>query len=600
MANAPTADVEPDTAEAASSGLREHRPALRIAGAPADGAFTRFERGRTRPRAIAWFGFTAFWGHLRHLVASAIATENIDSRQWMVPEDAEELLARCIAILGEAGARSAPTLAKAMGGEVWIDFVADTGDDVTVSAAVGRLVARAYELEDGTLLPRGQVLMLGGDLAYPVATVREVTRRLVEPWNAIFEAEDDGIPRLLLAVPGNHDWYDGLDGFARLCQVHCDFERPPPRRETLHPVTNEHPVLAWVEAFSRGEAVRKPDALSLYGYFPAQRTSYFRLPLATGLDMWGVDRQLKQIDSRQRDFFRSAPRHGRLVVLPDPARAWGERRPHGVASLEALDLHPESQRLYVLSGDIHHYERSAEGESVHVVAGGGGAFLQGARIAKNARYAIDVEFPGPRASARMLRSLPLHLATGGAGWLIVCIFGALEAWALWAHLANGIRTSAPVAIVIGAIVTISTVGLIGWRRHRKHRIIPFATAFGALIGALPVAIGVTVDQVGIAALGPTLASRIAVVCAAWLAATFVCGAAFGAMLAALARLGLNHAQPFAALGMPTHKHVVRMRIREDASGTTIDTFVVGQVDPVGGSPPVLVDRFRWSARATDA
>ncbi|CAN5230237.1 hypothetical protein BH09MYX1_BH09MYX1_12230 [soil metagenome] len=573
---------------------------MRIDPAPTDAPLASFRRGKTRPRAIAWFGFTAFWGHLRHLVASAIATENIDSRQWMVPEPADVLLERCLAILGEAGAVPAPTLVQAMGGEVWVDCVADTGYDVTVSEAVANLVAREYELADGTRLPRGQVLLLGGDLAYPVATVREVTRRLVEPWNRVFEEADDGIPRLLLAVPGNHDWYDGLDGFARLCQAPCDFERPVPRRETLYPVTSEHPVLSWVEAFSRGEAVRKPDALSLYGYFPAQRTSYFRLPLARSLDLWGVDRQLRQIDVRQRDYFRSAPRHGRLIVLPDPARAWGEKRPHGVASLDALDLRPESQKLYVLSGDIHHYERSDEGASVHVVAGGGGAFLQGARIAKGARYRIDVEFPGPKASSKMLRELPLHVASGGAGWLVVCIFGALEAVALWAHLHGGIELSVPVATVIGLIVTISTVGLIGWRRHRKLRIIPFATSFGALIAALPLTIGVAVDQVGIAALGPTLLSRIAVVLAAWLAATFATGAAFGAMLAVLARLGLNHAQPFAALGLPTHTHVVRMRVRETASETAIDTFVIGQVDPVGKSPTVLVDRFTWSARVESA
>ena len=583
-------------AQDAASGPRKRSRAIGLERAPKDAPLRSFRRGRKRPRAIAWFGFTAFWGHLRHLVASAIATENIDSRQWMVPERAEDLLARCIAILGEAGANPAPTLAGALGGEVWIDFVADTGDDVTVSKAVAQLIAHEYELDDGLHLPRGQVLMLGGDLAYPVATVREVTRRLVEPWNAVFEEADDGTPRLLLAVPGNHDWYDGLDGFARLCQAHCDFERPPPRRETLHPVTNEHPVLAWVEAFSRGEAVRKPDALSLYGYFPAQRTSYFRLPLGRELCMWGVDRQLKQIDGRQRDFFRSAPRHGRLVVLPDPARAWGEDRPHGVASLEALDLEPEGQRLYVLSGDIHHYERSAHGESLHVVAGGGGAFLQGARIAGGAGYRIDAEFPGPKASARMLRDLPLHVASGGAGWLIVCLLGALEAMALTAHLEGGIRLSAPVAIAIGLLVTMSTGGLIGWRRHRWLRVVPFATSFGALISALPLAIGVTVDRVGMSALGPTLASRIAVVTAAWIAATLASGVAFGAMLATLARLGLNHAQPFAALGMPTHKHIVRMRIRESEDETTIDTFVIGQVDPVGGSPPVLVDRFSWSAR----
>jgi hypothetical protein len=83
---------------------------------------------------------------------------------------------------------------------------------------------------------------------------------------------------------------------------------------------------------------------------------------------------------------------------------------------------------------------------------------------------------------------------------------------------------------------------------------------------------------------------------AWAGATWLSGAGFGAMLAILARLGLNHAQPFAALGLPTHKHFVRMRVREEEAETVIDTFVIGQVDPIGGSPPVLVDTFRWTSR----
>jgi hypothetical protein len=30
------------------------------------------------------------------------------------------------------------------------------------------------------------------------------------------ELPKDGKPRVLLGIPGNHDWYDGLDGFQRL------------------------------------------------------------------------------------------------------------------------------------------------------------------------------------------------------------------------------------------------------------------------------------------------------------------------------------------------------------------------------------------------
>src|ERR1700744_3963304 len=155
--------------------------------APSPPASARFyrTRGRARPRAIAWFGFSSFWGHLRHLLAIAIATDSVDSRQWMVPEPPDELLGRALAVLAPRGAApssSRGSLAGAMGGEVWIDFVADTGGDASVSEAVARLLA-ADSLAGAQPLPRGDVLIHGGDTAYPVATVREITRRLVVPFN---------------------------------------------------------------------------------------------------------------------------------------------------------------------------------------------------------------------------------------------------------------------------------------------------------------------------------------------------------------------------------------------------------------------------------
>jgi hypothetical protein len=112
---------------------------------------------------------------------------------------------------------------------------------------------------------------------------------------------------------------------------------------------------------------------------------------------------------------------------------------------------------------------------------------------------------------------------------------------------------------------------------------------------LPLAIGMGFDRVGALALGDGRGGKALSLAIAWSFATLLAGAGFGVMLAMIARLGLNHAQPFAALGLPTHKHFARMRIRETEHDTTIDTFVIGQTDPVGGSPPVLVDAFRWSS-----
>ena len=80
-------------------------------------------------------------------------------------------------------------------------------------------------------------------------------------------------------------------------------------------------------------------------------------------------------------------------------------------------------------------------------------------------------------------------------------------------------------------------------------------------------------------------------------ATLASSFAFGAMLWIIARLGLNHAQPYAALGSPGFKHLVRLRVRAEGGRSRVDAFVVGVVDPVGAARPVLVDAFRFDPDA---
>ncbi len=553
-----------------------------------------------RPRAIAWFGFSSFWGHLRHLLASAIATDSVDSRQWMVPEEPSELLGRIAAVLAPRGAREASTLAASMGGELWVDFIADTGDDATVSEAVARLLAAEYTVGDEHL-PRGDVLIHGGDLAYPVATVREMSRRLIGPFNRVFEPLCDwSKPRVLLGIPGNHDWYDGLDGFARLCRAPCTFEEAHALQDALHPQPNQNPVLAWAKAFASGKQVQKPGAMAIAGYVPVQQASYFRLPLARGLELFGVDRQLRDVDPQQRAYSAAPEGTGRVVLLPDPARAWGETRHTGKAALDALGVDPARDPTIVLSGDVHHYERSREGPSLHVVAGGGGAFLHGARVSeRGAHYPREAEFPGPKASWAMCLRLPWHLALGRAGWVITSLFALADATALRAYFRDSLRAGVTIAMMTSVVVAVGTAFLIGNRR-RRARVVAFSFAFGFATGALPVALGVAARAAGFEELGGTAIGRLAAIGIAMAASTLASGAAFGAMLATIARLSLNLSQPFAALGEPGFKHFVRLRIREPQQGpSTVEAFVIGVVDPVGGSPPVLVDRFEWSPLGGD-
>ena len=191
--------------------------------------FSRIHRGAHKPLAIRWFGTTALAGHLRHLLAVAAASSQLDLRDWMQPEEASGLLNRVCQVLGASA--SGGNLAERLGREVWINFVADTGDDHDVSLAVGRMLFAEYALsgDQPRRLPRGDILVFGGDIAYPASTTYELERRLLRPWNHVLHGKaEDSRRRVLLGIPGNHDWYDGLDGFGRLFRRSAleDFAEP--------------------------------------------------------------------------------------------------------------------------------------------------------------------------------------------------------------------------------------------------------------------------------------------------------------------------------------------------------------------------------------
>lgn len=383
-----------------------------------------FRQGAHPPFGIRWYGVTSLFGHLRNFTARAIATESVDSRDWMRPNPPAELLGASLGVLGVraspgrgGGEEESTTLVEALGRPVWLDFVADTGDDRDVSGAVGAMLASTYDVAgpDGErlLLPRGDVLVFGGDIAYPVATADEVYKRLVLPWNEqLRKALASSRKRVVLGVPGNHDWYDGLDGFGRLFRRSVDEPFRADDKDTtprlgkqlrkrtgrkvglvarqlhLDEVGSAVGLLVGfvksVRAFFKGVGIKRRRRLVLRGYVPVQEASYFAMPLARGLDLFGADRQLGRVDFRQRSYFtkwrKRHPDRAVLFVAGDPVSAYGVRNEPGWRMLHACRLSLERDRVLFLAGDFHHYERRTVNRSMHVIAGGGGAFLHGTRI----------------------------------------------------------------------------------------------------------------------------------------------------------------------------------------------------------------------------
>ncbi len=246
-------------------------------------------------------------------------------------------------------------------GAVWIDYVADLGDGFNSTYAVAYLLGRkSIDVDEAGELPRGDVLIMGGDQVYPDASRDDYTFRMLNPYRYAFpdsDKEDADHPQLFL-IPGNHDWYDGLTLFLG---IFC--------------TSRKKRVGSW----------RVP-----------QHRSYFALQLPNNWWIWGYDSQLgEDIDAPQADYFVQVAKamKGRpKVIICAPTPTWlhadlttapkSEReryyRALNYIAYDILKVHcPAARVCAVLSGDLHHYSRYSASPSgtQFITAGGGGAFL---------------------------------------------------------------------------------------------------------------------------------------------------------------------------------------------------------------------------------
>lgn len=244
-------------------------------------------------------------------------------------------------------------------GSLWFDWLADTGDSFNATYATARLAAGevAVDTSEGTRrLPRGELLILGGDLAYPAAHPDVYRDRMIGPYRAALPAvaEDEAPPRML-TIAGNHDWYDGLTTFLRLfCQG--------------------KPVGAWTTEQTR---------------------SYFTVKLPHDWWILGIDLALDLfIDKPQIDYFthiandEMKPGDKVIMMMHQPswlfaginadADLYSDMALTNLQQFERDVLHPAGLRIPLsIGGHIHHYNRYTreDGSQTRITSGSGAAFV---------------------------------------------------------------------------------------------------------------------------------------------------------------------------------------------------------------------------------
>jgi hypothetical protein len=232
-------------------------------------------------------------------------------------------------------------------GEIWFDYVADLGDGFDPTYTIAYLLAQENLEIGGQSLPRGRFLVMGGDEVYPTPTWTRYQDKTRGPYQAAMPVPPvDGPQPNVYALPGNHDWYDGLTSFMRL------FAK-----------AGKHHIGGW-------KAI--------------QARSYFAIELPHNWWLFAVDTQFgAYIDDAQLDYFHAAAARlapGDKVILCTPTPSWVESV-DDASVYDAVDyfirtvLNPvHAEVRLMLSGDLHHYAHY-EGERELIHCGGGGAYL---------------------------------------------------------------------------------------------------------------------------------------------------------------------------------------------------------------------------------
>jgi hypothetical protein len=282
------------------------------------------------------------------------------------------------------------TLVPDADGGLWFDHVADLGDGFDPTYTVARLLA-ADDLAvapppgieaDPLRLPRGRLLVLGGDEVYPTPSSTGYEDRMKGPYRAALRPGSVDPAPVLVALPGNHDWYDGLTAFLRL-------------------FAQRRPLGAWRTVQTR---------------------SYFVVQLPQRWWLVGVDTQLgTYIDDPQIRYFREhlssilQPGDGVIVAVPSPT--WvrtGDGDPDGFNALHYFEREVVEQyrdvaggnvratgasvRLWI-TGDLHHYARYAEDLPAEAGDGDARQFvtcgLGGAYLLDTHRLPETLDLPSP-------------------------------------------------------------------------------------------------------------------------------------------------------------------------------------------------------------
>jgi hypothetical protein len=305
----------------------------------------------------SWLRPTVLWQSRNDKVASWIRDGVIEQRRAWVKRRAAKVDRNF-------------TIDRSQLGDFAFILLGDTGEGDASQWAVAEAMK---SLSEDTAF-----MFIASDVIYPTGELSDYERKFLDPYQFYKPP--------VYAVPGNHDWYDNLQGFML---SFCDEDGPAPKpirtgRARLDP---REPVrrLLW-----RKSSGVPSNAMQTYRskrrlLDPPQPGPYFAIDCER-VRIVGVDTGINNvIDADQARWLRevSAGPKPKILITGKPIVVNNQHEPSGIeGSTDTIDdivRAAEHRYVAVFGGDIHNYQRypvDVGGRVIqYVVCGGGGAFM---------------------------------------------------------------------------------------------------------------------------------------------------------------------------------------------------------------------------------
>jgi len=244
--------------------------------------------------------------------------------------------------------------------------------------------ASQHVLRDSLLRAAGapdvRFVVVSSDVIYPTGAMKDYEPRFWLPFK--------GVDKPIYAIPGNHDWYDVLDGF-----IATFFEPGAARSAMRARIAEDQGLTSTTDTqierlISTARFLREqygvPTGFQQAPFFQVQTPNFALLAIDTGV--------VRGVDDEQLKWLKAALEASRgkviMALLGHPFFAGGHDTSAGDAKFTVVrDLMREYDVRLIMAGDTHDLEYYAEKTSNgrmahHWVNGGGGAYLSfGAALA---------------------------------------------------------------------------------------------------------------------------------------------------------------------------------------------------------------------------